>query len=364
MTINDILKIFEESAPFIYQESYDNSGLQLGDHSDEINGALLTIDVTEEIISEAIKKGMNLIISHHPLIFSGIKRISEKTSTERIIRRAIREGINIISLHTNIDNSSEGVNSKICEKLSLKKTRILQPAEGKLLKLSVFVPESHVEIVRESLFSAGAGVIGDYDFCSFNTKGTGTFRGSETTNPFTGKKGVLHFENEVKVETILPIHLKEKVVKSLLNAHPYEEVAYDLYPLVNQFVKAGAGMTGVFDKAMDETDFLNFLKKTFNSPFIRHTPLSGKKIRKVAVCGGSGIFLLKNAISEEADAFVTGDVKYHQFFEADGKILLVDVGHYESEQFTKELFYELLKKKLPNFALHLSEVNTNPINYI
>ena len=364
MIIRDILNIIDDAAPFIYQETYDNSGLQLGDYQAEVKGILLTIDITEDVIDEAVNKGLNLIISHHPLIFSGIKRLSEDTVSERIIRRAIRGDINIIAVHTNADNMYGGVNSMISNKLGLINTSLLAPMDGKLFKLSVFVPLSHVEIVRESMFSAGAGKIGEYDSCSFNTIGRGTFRGSENTNPFIGEKGKLHVEEEVKIETILPIHLKEKIIHSMLAAHPYEEIAYDLYPLSNPYEKYGAGMTGVFPEDMDEVDFLRLLKETFHSRCVRHTRLTGRKIKKVSVCGGSGSFLLRNAISSGADAFISADFKYHQFFEAEGKILVADVGHYESEQFTKDFFYELLIKKLPNFALHLSEVNTNPINYI
>lgn len=364
MIIRDILNIINDAAPFIYQETYDNSGLQLGDYQAEVKGILLTIDITEDVIDEAVNKGLNLVVCHHPLIFSGIKRLSEDTVTERIIRRAIRGDINIIAVHTNADNMYGGVNSMISSKLGLINTSLLSPMDGKLFKLSVFVPLSHVEIVRESMFSAGAGKIGEYDSCSFNTIGRGTFRGSENTNPFKGEKGKLQVEEEVKIETIIPIHLKEKIIHSMLAAHPYEEVAYDLYPLSNPYEKYGSGMTGVFPEAMDEVDFLRLLKETFFSRCVRHTRLTGKKIRKVSVCGGSGSFLLRNAISSGADAFISADFKYHQFFEAEGKILVADVGHYESEQFTKDFFYELLIKKLPNFALHLSEVNTNPINYI
>ncbi len=364
MKINEVLLLFEESASFTFQESYDNSGLQVGDYNDEVRGVLISLDVTEAVISEALRKGLNLIISHHPLIFSGIKSISGKSANERIIQRSIREGINIISVHTNIDNLLGGVNSKISEKLGLTNTKILLPAEGKLLKLAVFVPESHAATVRENIFEAGAGVIGEYDFCSFNSMGEGTFRGSETTNPFAGKKGIIHFEKEIKMEFILPVHLKENVTKAMLQVHPYEEVAYDLYPLINKYEKAGAGIAGTLDVALEEKEFLFFLKDVFRTGVIRHTALTGKMIKKVAVCGGSGSFLLKNAISHGADVFISGDFKYHQFFEAEGKILLADVGHYESEQFTKELFYEILIKKIPKFALHLSEINTNPINYL
>jgi dinuclear metal center YbgI/SA1388 family protein len=364
MKISELLSYFNEIAPFAYQESYDNSGLQVGDMGMEIQGILLTIDVTEEIIEEAISKSLNLIISHHPLIFQGLKQLTDQTATERIVKKAVKHDINIISIHTNIDNIVGGVNSKISEKLGLQKTKILLPQEGKLLKLSVFVPESYADTVRESIFAAGAGRIGNYDSCSFNTSGSGTFRGNENASPFRGEKEKLHSEPEIKIETILPLHLKDKVVASMLNSHPYEEVAYDLYPLANLHSGGGSGMIGYLPETLSEKEFLLMLKEVFKSELIRYSAFTGRKIHKVALCGGSGSFLLKKAISSGAQAFISSDFKYHQFFDADGKILIADLGHYESEQYTKEYFYEVLIKKLPNFALHLSKINTNPINYI
>ncbi len=364
MKISEIIHFFEEVAPDYYQESYDNSGLQIGDKDAEVTGILITLDITAEIIDEAMQSGCNLILSHHPLIFTGIKSITGRNSTERIIIKALQEKINILSIHTNVDNAGGGVNHVICNKIGLEDTSILRPLEGKLFKLSVFVPEDHAENVREHIFSAGAGVIGNYDFCSFNTSGTGTFRGNEDSIPFSGKKGKMHYEKEIKVETILPAHLKDRVIDAMLAAHPYEEVAYDIYPLGNKFATYGAGMIGYLDEETDEKDFLSRLRKVFKPGCIRHSRFTGKKVKKVAVCGGSGSSLLGDAIAAGADVFVSSDFKYHQFFAADDKILIADIGHYESEQFTKELFYELLIKKFPNFALHLSKVNTNPIHYI
>ena len=364
MKIKEILNLFEECAPFIYQESYDNTGLQVGEMDADATGILITLDITEEVIEEARRRSCNTVLSHHPLIFGGIKSISGRNATERIIFRAVRESINILSVHTNLDNTFNGVNSKICDKLGLINRSILLPAENKLLKLSVFVPEGHVDNVREQIFKAGAGQIGNYDCCSFNIPGTGTFRGNEDSNPFIGQKGNLQLEKEFKIETILPVHLKERVIKAMIEAHPYEEVAFDLYPLANTYGKFGSGMTGYLIDPVAEEDFLLKLKNIFRSTCVKHSFMTGKTIKKVAVCGGAGSFLLANAIYEGADVFISADFKYHQFFEAEGKILIADIGHYESEQFTKEIFYEILIKKFPNFALHLSEINTNPIYYI
>lgn len=364
MKLKEIVSYFNEFAPFSLQESYDNSGLQVGNPEWEIKAALVCIDVTGEVIDEALENECNLIISHHPLIFNGIKRLTGQSIIERIIEKAIKNDVAILSVHTNFDSVIQGVNSIICDKLGLQNQQVLSPLEGKLLKLAFFVPVDHAEKVRNAVFSAGAGVIGNYDSCSYNLEGKGTFRAGENTDPYVGKKGEIHFEDEIRVETIIPSFLKQKVINKLLSSHPYEEVAYDIYPLENSWNQAGMGMTGEFEEPMEEHDFLNALKSVFNAACVRYTALRNKKIKKVAVCGGSGSFLLSKAISSNSDAFVTGDFKYHQFFEADGKILIADIGHYESEQFTKELFYENLTKKFPKFAVRLSEVNTNPINYV
>ncbi len=364
MFVKDIISFFEEIAPFSYQESYDNSGLQIGSPDKKIQGILITLDVTEEIIDEAIKRKTDLIISHHPVIFGGIKKITGSNMAERVIMKAIKNDIAILSVHTNIDAVFHGVNSMICDKLVLKNRSVLEPAQEKLLKLVFFVPEADADRVRQAVFQAGAGVIGEYDQCSYNLNGKGSFRASENTNPYAGDKHKLHFEPETRIETILPVNLKHKVISALISSHPYEEVAYDIYPLKNEYDMAGMGMIGEFEEEMEEYEFLNSLKSVFNAGCIRYTRLLNKAVKKVAVCGGSGSFLLKNAIRKGADAFISGDFKYHQFFESENEILIADIGHYESEQFTKELFYEVLTKKFPKFAVYLSEVNTNPINYL
>ncbi len=363
MQLSEIISAFEHFAPLDYQESYDNTGLILGDPDEEINGALLTVDVTDEVIEEAVRLKYNLVISHHPLIFSAIKRLSDQDLTGRVLIKAIRHNIALYAVHTNLDNVIRGVNAKICEKINLKNNTILVPATNRLSKLVTFVPAGHAENIRKAVFGAGAGHIGEYDRCSYNIEGTGTFRGSENTDPWVGEKGKLHHEKEIRIETIFPNTLQSGIISALINAHPYEEVAYDIYPLSNNFNNAGSGMKGEFPEALQEKDFLGLLKERFSSACIRHSRLLGKPVKKVAVCGGSGSFLIHNAIAARVDAFITADMKYHQFFDADGKIVIADIGHYESEQFTKEIFYELLTKKFPNFAVRFSEINTNSINY-
>ena len=363
LKLNEITDYLETLAPLSYQESYDNSGLQVGNPGLEVKAALLTVDVTEEVVEEALKSGCNLIIAHHPLLFSGIKSLTGKNHTERTVVKAVKKDIAVYAAHTNLDSVINGVNAKICEKLNLKDCKVLQPLKGQLKKLVTFIPTKHAEKVRTAVFEAGAGQIGNYDSSSFNAEGLGSFRGGENTNPFTGQKGALHFEKEIRFETIFPQYIQGQVIKALLNSHPYEEVAYDIYPLENQYSRAGMGMIGRCETPEVEEDFLRKLKKIFGPKTIKHTKLTGNLVKRVAVCGGSGSFLLKDAIASGADFFVTADFKYHQYFDAENRIVIADVGHYESEQFTKELFYELLMKKFPTFAVRLSEVETNPVRY-
>ncbi|MGM0407407.1 MAG: Nif3-like dinuclear metal center hexameric protein [Bacteroidota bacterium] len=364
MKISEITSYLESFAPLALQEDYDNAGLIIGNPGQDINGALITLDVTDEVIDEAINKNLNLIIAHHPVIFSGLKKITGKNYIERIIIKAIKNDIAIYAAHTNLDNILGGVNSKIAQKLNLKNTRILSPLKNHLLKLVYFVPVDQAEQTRKAIFEAGAGHIGNYDMCSYNLEGKGTFRAGEDTNPFVGSKDELHFEDELRIEAIFPKPIKNAVVKALIDAHPYEEVAYDIYSLDNEFDRAGIGIIGELEKEIPEMEFLKIVKTAFGSQCIRHTKLLKKPIKKVAVCGGSGSFLLKNAINQNADIFISADFKYHQFFDAEDKIIIADIGHFESEQVTKELFYELLIKKFPKFAIHLTEVNSNPINYL
>jgi dinuclear metal center YbgI/SA1388 family protein len=363
MLIQDIIEELEKFAPLNYQEDYDNSGLLTGQRNSEATGAILSLDCTEEVIDEAIKNKCNLVIAHHPIIFSGLKKITGASYVERVIIKAIKNDVAIYACHTNLDNVQLGVNKKIAEKLGLENTKILAPKAGFLKKLVVFVPASHHETVLQALFKAGAGNIGNYDSCSFNLEGTGTFKGNDASKPFVGKANELSREKEIRIETIFEIHDENSVISALLKNHPYEEVAYDVYSVTNKHPQIGSGMVGELKTAIPEDDFLNHVKKTFKVPVLKHTAKTGKDVKKVAICGGSGRFLLKNAIHSGADAFITSDFKYHEYFDADGRLLLIDTGHYESEQFTPEIFYDIIQKKFSTFAIHLSKINTNPVNY-
>jgi len=363
MKIKEIISCIESYAPVSFQESYDNSGLITGDPAQEVKSALLCIDVTEEVINEAVKLHCGLIISHHPLVFRPIKKLTDDSWINRCLIKAIREKIALYAAHTNIDSVKQGVNARISEKIGLINLEILAQRKDELRKLVFFVPSSHAEKVRNKVFEAGAGHIGNYDQCSFNTLGEGTFRGSENTNPFVGIRGEFHTEKEIRVETIYPVFIESAVIKAMLEAHPYEEVAYDIYPLANLYTQAGSGMIGDLPHMVSETAFLKKLKLIFRTGTIRHSPLLRKKIKKVAVCGGSGGQFLDQALRMGADIYITSDIRYHQFFDADRKIIIADIGHYESEQFTTEIFHELILKKFPKFAVHFSKVNTNPVNY-
>ncbi|GDX51346.1 GTP cyclohydrolase 1 type 2 [Bacteroidota bacterium] len=363
MKLNEIIKVLEQFAPLQLQESYDNAGLITGNPEMEIKAALLTLDSTEEVIDEAIANNCNLIIAHHPIVFSGLKKINGKNYVERVIIKAIKNDIAIYAAHTNFDNVRAGVNKIIADKLGLINTKILSPKKNLLKKLFTFVPGEHAEAVRNALFSAGAGHIGNYSECSFNAEGFGTFNAGEGTNPFVGNHGIRHREEEIKVEVILPLWKEKQVVKALFDSHPYEEVAYDIVPLDNIYQDVGAGLIGELAVAMDEINFLKHIQKTMQTTMIRHTNFLNKKITRVAVCGGAGSFLLNDAINSGAQAFITADYKYHQFFDADGKVLICDIGHYESEQFTPLIFAQLLNEYLPTFATLFSKTNSNPIKY-
>lgn len=363
MLISDIISALENWAPPSYAESYDNVGLITGDRQWTCTGAIICLDAIESVIDEAIEKNSNLVIAHHPIVFSGLKRITGQNYIERTLIKAIKHDIAIYAIHTNLDNISTGVNQMICDKLELINTRILAPKKGILKKLYTYVPLSDAESVRQALFSAGAGHIGLYDECSFNTEGTGTFRALKGANPHKGNIEERHTEDEIKIEVILPQYLERKVLSALKAHHPYEEVAYELISLDNS-VDIGSGMIGELEDSVDTLSWLSQIKSTFHCGSIRHTALVHKDIKRVAVCGGSGSFLLEAAVKQKADIFISSDYKYHQFFDADGRIIIADIGHYESEQFSINLIYRYLSEKFTNFAFLLTEQNTNPVKYL
>lgn len=361
--IKDITNYLESIAPLALQESYDNCGLIVGNKSVEATGALITLDVTEQVVDEAIERKCNLIIAHHPLIFKGIKKLNGNNWTERTIIKAIKNDIAIYAIHTNLDNIMGGVNTMMAEKLHLKECRILKTKDGILKKIVTYCPTNKAEMVKQALFSAGAGKIGNYENCSFTTEGLGTYKANDNAKPYLGEVGKIHTEKEIKIEVIYPAYIEPAILTALMMAHPYEEVAYDIIPLDNYWQAAGSGMIGKLEAALTESDFLQLLKKTFKTGVIKHTKLKGEKIKKVALCGGSGSFLLNDAINAQADIYISADFKYHEYFEADSKIVIADIGHFESEQYTSDLIFNHIQKKFITFATYLSKTKTNPINY-
>ena len=364
MKVRDIVQTIEAFAPLNYQESYDNSGLQVGDADAEVTGVLLSLDVTEDIVAEAIERGCNMIVAHHPVIFSGLKRLTGRNYVERVVLKAIKNDIAIYAAHTNLDNMRAGVNAKIAEKLGLQNTIILSLMMSSLSKLYTYAPAKDADKVRDAMFAAGAGDIGKYKECSFNTSGTGTFKPEAGADPAIGQAGgPREWVDEVKIEVLVMKDREKQVLKALFEAHPYEEVAYEFVALQNPNQEIGAGLIGELAEPIDEMTFLGQIRDKMGAKCVKYTQLSGKMVQKIAICGGSGSFLLKEAISAGADFFITADFKYHQFFDAENRIVIADIGHYESEQYTPELLKEILNKKFANFAFFLSNLSTNPVKY-
>src|SRR5690606_24290433 len=363
MRIRELTQYLEQIAPLAYQEPYDNSGLIVGHPDDEIQQALIALDCTEEIVDEAIQRGCDIIIAHHPIVFTGLKKLNGKNYVERVVIKAIRHGIALYAIHTNLDNVLGVVSRKIANRLSLASNAVLSTKRNLLKKLAVFVPRTHVESVRGALFEAGAGAIGDYDECSYNTLGYGTFRPLDGANPTIGKVNEQERIEETKVEVIYPERLERSILVAMYAAHPYEEVAHDIYALENTLQTVGSGAIGNLPSPMSETDFLRYVKDRLNVQVIRHTKLRDKPVSRVAVCGGAGGFLLDDAKRSGADIFISADYKYHEFFDAEGDIVIADIGHFESEQFTQELLLEIIQKKFVNFAVLLTGIETNPIKY-
>ncbi|NAS11742.1 Nif3-like dinuclear metal center hexameric protein [Poritiphilus flavus] len=363
MIVKEVTDLLEELAPLEYAEEFDNVGLLVGDANAEVTGVLVTLDTLENVVEEAIEKSCNLIVSFHPIIFKGLKRLTGKTYVERVVLKAIRNDIAIYSMHTALDNVAEGVNHRICQELCIQDHQPLIPQKGILKKLTTYVPTEDAEKLSRALFDAGAGSLGKYSDCSFRVEGTGSFTPGSGSTPAKGSVGKIHYEAETQINVTFTVDKESAVLRALFESHPYEEVAYEVYALENTNQHSGMGRIGMLEKPMSEEGFLNLLKDRMQAEVVRHSQLLGKEVQKVAVLGGSGAFAIKAARAAGADVFVTADIKYHQFYEAEGKLLLTDIGHYETEQFTKNLLVDYLTKKIPNFAVCLSESRTNPIKY-
>ncbi|MDV7140964.1 Nif3-like dinuclear metal center hexameric protein [Maribacter sp. TH_r10] len=364
MIVKEVTGILEELAPLAHAEDFDNVGLLVGDGNQEVSGILVTLDTLENVVDEAIAHNCNLIVSFHPIIFSGLKKLSGDTYVQRVVIKAIQHKIAIYSMHTALDNSVDGVNAKICEILGIMEPKILIPQKNTIKKLTTYAPLEAVEDLKNALYNAGAGTIGNYSNCSFTTKGIGSYKANENATPTKGDIGKTHFEEEMQINITFTSSVEKKVMNALFKNHPYEEVAYEVLTLENTNQDIGMGMIGSLNKPMKEIDFLNLVKERMHAKGIRHSALLDKNIEKVAVLGGSGAFAIKAAKAAGADLFITADVKYHQFFEAEDSMVIADIGHFETEQFTKNLLVDYLTKKIPNFAVRLSESKTNPIKYL
>jgi dinuclear metal center YbgI/SA1388 family protein len=363
LKIKDIINFLETIAPLALQEEYDNSGLAYGDAERNCSGAIVALDLTPAVIHEAKEKGFNLIIVHHPPIFKGLKRIIPQDPISAMLLSCIKDDIAVYAIHTNLDNVLSGVNGEIAERLGLKETRVLNPLAGTHRKLVFYVPVEHASSARNALFEAGAGKIGNYDQCSFNDTGEGTFRALDGAKPFVGLPGEQHVERETKVEMMFPAHLEATIIRTLKENHPYETVAYHTLNLENKFEEIGGGLIGKLKSPLNEADFLQLVKKAFQTGAIKHSSLTGKPIETVALCGGSGKSMINNALQQNADVFLTADLGYHDFFIPNGKMLLADIGHFESEQFTSDLILRRINEKFPTFALLKTGNNTNPVHY-
>jgi dinuclear metal center YbgI/SA1388 family protein len=364
MELQVLVNFLEKEFPLSLQEDYDNSGLQLGDKKSEIKGVLVSLDCTEQVVLEAIEKNCNVLICHHPLLFKGLKKITTATYVERTVRLCIQHDIAVYAVHTNLDNHPKGVNFEISKRIGLMNTKILAPKNAPLYKLSVYTPIAALEAVDAAIFEAGGGSIGEYSACHFRQEGIGTFKPSPIANPTIGEIEVRSEVEEYKVDYLVEAQHLDGVLNAMNSAHPYEVVAHDIILLQNQAENLGAGQIGELPSPCDEKEFLERIKEIFACKGIRYTKFLNKPIKKVAVCGGSGSFLTKAAIRQGADCYITSDIKYHEFFDAEEQLLLVDIGHYESEQYTSHRLMEILKEKFTNFAIRLSEINTNPINYL
>jgi dinuclear metal center YbgI/SA1388 family protein len=364
MIVQEVINHLEELAPLNYAEDFDNVGLLVGDKHAKVTGILVTLDTLETVIDEALAKNCNLIVSFHPIIFKGLKKITGKTYVERTVLKAIKNDIAIYAIHTALDNALKGVNDVICNTLGLTRKKILIPQKGTIKKLTTYVPTKDAESLRTELFKAGAGNIGNYDNCSFNTEGKGTYRGNDASNPQIGKKGELHVEPETQISVTFNKHIESQLLNILFEHHPYEEVAFEVSTLDNYNQTIGIGMVGYLENSQKTELFLQFVKEKMNASGLRHSNLTKESVSKIAVLGGSGSFAITAAKAVGADMLITSDLKYHDFFSAENDIILVDIGHYESEQFTKNFLVDYLSKKITNFAVVLSTTNTNPVKYL
>ncbi len=365
MTCKEIIKYFEEWAPKEIAWQKDNVGLQVGSLNNKLNNILLCLELHDQVIDDAIKKNCNLIISHHPLLFQPLKKIDlQNDKNSKLIEKLIKNNITLYSAHTNLDFTKEGVSFELAKKLKLNNIDFLVHQNSNQYKLSVFVPVDFVDKVANAIFENGGGRIGEYTNCSFRTKGNGTFKGSGNSNPYLGEKNKIELVEEIKLEVLVDSWKLKKILTAIFETHPYEEVAYDIYPLANSNKNYGAGTIGELDKPMHQKQFLDYVADNLKIKNFRYSK-GNNKIKKVALCGGAGSDLVKDALNSGADAFITADLKYHTFQDANEKILLIDAGHYETEihsldEVKRKLSHYTIGKNI-NTKIFKYEGSTNPI---
>ncbi|MDX2495518.1 MAG: Nif3-like dinuclear metal center hexameric protein [Desulfuromusa sp.] len=332
--VSDVIGLLNRLCPTYLAEDWDNVGLQVGNPAAEIDKILVCLDAEEIAIQEALRQGAQLIISHHPLIFRPIKRLSPTDMTGRVLFQAIKHDISVVSAHTNLDRAADGLNDWLAERLGvLGVVPLEQPTGGYFYKLVVYVPLGHEMEVRDAVFAAGAGQVGAYDHCSFNSRGTGTFRGNQETRPFIGTPGEIEKTEEVRFETIVPAPVLNKVVSRMLKVHPYEEVAYDLIPLANEHLQVGLGRVGQLKKSILLQQFADQVKEKLQLPALKLVGDLEQKISRVAVCGGTGMSMFSAAVRHGADCLVTADIKFHEAQRARAEgVALIDAGHFATEQ--------------------------------
>ncbi len=360
-TIGDLSSALESVAPSLYAESYDNVGLLVGRSEWKCEKVLVALDITEAVVQEAIEKGVQAIVAHHPVIFGGIQRLTGEDTAQRAIELAIKHSIALLACHTNLDAIEGGVSYRMAQAISLVNVRTLQPRSGLLWNLIVYVPAESAETLLEALWEAGAGKMGAYDECAFRSHGLGSFRPKEGAHPHNGVIGERAFADEIRLELLVPEGARKKVHQCMMEHHPYEEIAHSWLKHDGVHHSVGFGAIGQWD-ACDWPEAVRRIKTAFGVASFRHTMPIASDYRTVAVCGGAGADLLAQAKSQQAELFITSDITYHRYFGADDRLVFIDIGHWESEQHAMELLIDIVREKFPNFAVLKSETNTNPMH--
>ena len=364
MKIKEVIQFLEQKFPLHWQEDFDNCGVQCGDKERELTGIVVCFDMSEAVIDEALAQGSNMVISHHPIIYKhGLKKIEPTNRVGKIIYKALENKILLYSMHTNIDSGKAGGNVLFAKKLELQNLSVLVPKENQFCKLVVFVPAENSALLKEAMFKIGCGNIGNYSHCSYSCEGIGSFKPLTGVNPHIGKHNRLERVDEERIEMIFPKNIKRQVIETLYGHHPYEEPAFDIITLENQNREVGLGRIGLLPTSMLAKDFILYIKEKLNLDFVKFSGNRDAEIKKVAVCGGGGASFISEALTAGVNAYITGDLKYHDFFIPENKMLLIDIGHFEGEHFIREIITSLLQENFNTFATHFTEVEIPVIHH-